>query len=54
MSNQRAIIHYLVALDVFRKWLDKGIINTKEMREAEALIAEKYNLSSDSIYRQIA
>lgn len=54
MSNQQAIIHYLAALTVFRKWLDEGIITIREMHEVEALIAGKYGLSSGSIYRQIA
>ncbi|NLW73755.1 MAG: hypothetical protein GX057_02505 [Clostridiales bacterium] len=51
MSKERTIIHYTVALTVFRKWLAEGIITEEELTKIETIIAEKYGLSSCSIYR---
>ena len=51
MNKERAIIHYTTALTVFRKWLAEGIITEEELAKIETIIAEKYGLSSCSIYR---
>jgi len=51
MNKERGIIHYTTALTVFRKWLAEGIITEEELAKIETIIAEKYGLSSCSIYR---
>ncbi|NLH45667.1 MAG: hypothetical protein GX451_06045 [Acholeplasmataceae bacterium] len=51
MSKERGIIYYRTALAVFRKWLAEGIITEEELTKIETIIAQKYGLSSCSIYR---
>ncbi len=51
MNKERGIIYYTAALAVFRKWLAEGIITEEELIKIETMIAEKYGLSSCSIYR---
>ena len=51
MSYIKRIIYYQTAMTVFRKWLDEGIICDDDLERIEAIIAEKYGLSSCSIYR---
>lgn len=51
MSDIKGIIHYQIAMAVFRKWLNEGIICDGDLERIEAIIAEKYGLSSCSIYR---
>jgi len=54
MDKALAIIHYTAAMAVFKKWLAVGIIHEAELIKIEAAIAEKYGLSTRSIYRQNA
>lgn len=51
MNRNQAIIHYRTAMVVFKKWLDQGIITETELQKIATVIAEKYGLSSGSIYR---
>ena len=51
MSKLQAIIHYRIAISIFRKWLDLGIINEEELQKIDALIAGKYDFPVGSIYR---
>lgn len=51
MSREEAIIHYKTAATVFRKWLAEGLISEDELAIIDAAIAQKYGLSSSSIYR---
>jgi hypothetical protein len=51
MSKQQAILHYRIAVTVFRKWLEQGIISEEEYIEIDALIADKYGFPKGSIYR---
>lgn len=51
MNYSMAIIHYLTAILVFEKWLDLGILSKEEFTKIEALIAVKYCLSKNCIYR---
>ena len=51
MSKKQAILHYRIAIAIFQKWLDGGMINEVEFVEIKAVIADKYNLSKGSIYR---
>lgn len=54
MSKVQAIIHYHVAVSVFRKWLVQDIINEDEFMKIDAIIAGKYGLQNCSIYRESA
>lgn len=51
MKDIKGIIHYQTAMTIFKNWLIKGIICDEELEKIEAIIAEKYGLSSCSIYR---
>jgi hypothetical protein len=51
MSKKQAILHYRIAIAIFQKWLNQGMINEVEFVEIKALIADKYNLAKGSIYR---
>jgi len=51
MSKEQAIIHYLAAMSVFRKWRELDIISNQELHEIESLTAGNYNLPKGSIYR---
>lgn len=53
MSKIQAIIHYQTAISVFKKWLKEGIIRYEDFIRIEAVIAQKYGLTSRSIYRII-
>lgn len=53
MSKIQAIIHYQTAMSVFKKWLEEEIIRNEDFIKIEAIIAEKYGLTSRSIYRII-
>ena len=51
MNKDKAIIHYRIAVQAFKKWVKEGIITETEFLNIEALIADKYDLSKGSIYR---
>jgi hypothetical protein len=51
MSKEQAIIHYRMAISVFKSWLDEGIITEEELTKINTIIAQKYGLPSHSIYR---
>ncbi len=54
MSKSLTVIYYNAAMAIFRKWFAAGIINESELAKIETFIAEKYGLSSCSIYRKNA
>ena len=51
MNKDKSIIHYRVAVQVYKKWLNEGVITEVEFLKIEALVADKYGLSKGSIYR---
>jgi hypothetical protein len=51
MNKNTAIIHYLTAISIFERWLDLGILSEEDFTKINALIADKYCLSKNSIYR---
>ena len=53
MSKQEAIMHYKAAVAVFKKWLEAGFISAEEFAIIDTNTAEKYGISSTSIYREI-
>lgn len=52
MNKQDAVAHYKAAMAVFQKWFDDGIITEEDLTEINTITAEKYGLSSCSIYRR--
>ena len=52
MTKQEAVAHYKAALAVFDKWFSDGIISEDDLTEIDTITAEKYGLSSCSIYRR--
>ena len=53
MDKLQRIIAYKVALSIFRKWMQEGIITQAEFKKCEVRIAEKFGISLCSIYREI-
>lgn len=51
MRKEFAVIRYRTAMSVFSRWLTDGIISEDELSKIDDMIAEKYGLSSCSIYR---
>lgn len=54
MANVKGVIHYQLAMNIFRKWFDEKVITSNDFARIEALIAAKYDLSEFSIYRKKA
>ena len=54
MTKQEAVNHYNAASSVFIKWLADGLISKDEYAQIDKMIANKYHLSSCSIYRRNA
>jgi hypothetical protein len=52
MSKQDAVLRYKTAMSVFKKWLDDGVITADDLMTIDTRLAEKYGLSSGSIYRK--
>lgn len=51
MSREHSVIHYVLAVEAFRKWLENGIITEREFREIESEAADRHRLPQNSIYR---
>jgi len=51
MSKELAIIHYRASMSIFNSWASKGIITEAELLTIDTMVAQKYGLSFDSIYR---
>jgi len=51
MSKQDAVLRYKTAMSLFQKWFADGVINADELLAIDTKLAEKYGLSSGSIYR---
>lgn len=47
-----SIIHYRMAMLIFRQWQSSGIITEEEFVGIETLLAQKYSLSPYSLYRE--
>ena len=50
MTKEEAVLRYRAAMAVFTKWLDGGLISADEMSVIGAKLAQKYGLSTRSIY----
>ena len=50
MSKEDAILHYKTAMAVFKNWLAAGVISGADLLEIDTMLAQKYGLSSRSIF----
>ena len=50
MSKEEAILRYKTSMAVFKKWRSEGVINDADLLAIDTLLAEKYGLSSCSIF----
>ena len=51
MSKAEAVMHYNSALALFRQWLKEEAITEDDYYQIEEIMAEKYGLPPNSIYR---
>jgi lambda repressor-like predicted transcriptional regulator len=51
-ERKKAVMAYKAAVAVFRKWFSGGLISKPDYNRIERIIAEKYGLSSRSIWRE--
>lgn len=51
MSREQVVIHYLLAIATFTKWLEDSVITECEFREITTVFADRYGLPENSIYR---
>ena len=52
LERKKAIIAYMSACAVFKKWLADGLISQTDYRIIEDIIAEKYGLSLCSLWHE--
>ena len=50
MSKEDAILRYKAAMSVFKNWLATGVISDTDLLEINTILAQKYGLSSRSIF----
>lgn len=50
MNKEDAILRYKAAMAVFKNWLQDGVISKADLLALDAALAEKYGLSSCSIF----
>ena len=50
MSKDDAILRYKAAMAVFKNWLATGVISDTDLLEINTILAQKYGLSSCSIF----
>lgn len=50
MSKDEAILRYKTSMAVFKKWLSDGAITESDLMVIDTMLAEKYGLSSCSIF----
>ena len=50
MSKDEAILRYKSAMAVFKNWHANGIISDDDLQSIDAILAQKYGLSSCSIF----
>ena len=52
MIKEEAILGYKTSMSVFKGWRENGLISGEELSEIDTIIANKYGISSCSIYRE--
>ena len=50
MSKEDGILRYKTAMAVFKNWLAEGVISDADLVEIDTILAQKYGLSSCSIF----
>lgn len=50
MTKEEAILRYKAAMAVFKNWLADGLITADDLSTIDTKLAQKYGLSSRSIY----
>ena len=50
MNKKEAIFRYKTAMALFKNWRKEGVISSSDLSEISTILAEKYGLSSYSIY----
>ena len=50
MSKEDAILRYKAAMSIFKNWLATGVISATDLLEIDTILAQKYGLSSHSIF----
>ena len=50
MSKEDAILRYKASMVVFKNWLATGMISTTDLLEINTILAQKYGLSTHSIF----
>jgi len=53
-ARRKAVIAYKSTITVFKKWLADGQISLPDYNRIEQIMAEKYGLSSYSVWRELA
>jgi len=54
MTKGEALIYYKTSMSIFKQWRKSGLISKEELMVIDTIIAEKYGISSCSIYRESA
>lgn len=52
MSKEEARICYLTSLNLFKKMVGDGLFSMEDLVAIDTIIAEKYDISLSSIYRE--
>ena len=50
MNKEDAILHYKASMAIFKNWLATGVISATDLLEIDTILAQKYGLSSRSIF----
>ena len=50
MSKGDAILRYKTAMSIFKNWRSTGVISATDLLEINTILAQKYGLSSRSIF----
>jgi len=50
MSKEEAVLRYKAAMSVFKNWFSDGVISADDLRVISTTLAQKYGLSSSSIF----
>ena len=50
MNKEDAILRYKASMAVFKNWLATGVISVTDLLAIDTLIAQKYGLSTRSIF----
>lgn len=48
---RKGILQYKAAMAIIQTWADKGVLTADDLARIRDVLAEKYGLSLDSIYR---